>query len=98
MGKDQALGSIVATLPTHKKAGHFTWHVFRAGVHAHIPFLPLSGGKVAAVAPRTAPAPTTTAMPVPTSLPTPPRCQHFPANQQMALDSAAVQFTQAELD
>ena len=23
MGKDQALGSIVATLPSHKKAGHF---------------------------------------------------------------------------
>ena len=89
MGKDQVLGSIVATLPTHKESGHFTWHVYKAGVHAHDPFLPLSGGKVAAVAPRTAPAPTTTTTLAPALLLTPPHCKHFPANQQMALDTTA---------
>ena len=43
MGRLGVLGSIVATLPSRKELGRFTWHVEQAGVHAHVPFLPLSG-------------------------------------------------------
>ena len=50
-GKSGVLGVVVATLPSAESAGHFTWHIVRAGVHAHVPFLPLAGGKVGAAAP-----------------------------------------------
>ena len=47
-GKSEVLGGAVAELPSAAGAGHFTWHVMQAGVHAHVPFLLLAGGKVGA--------------------------------------------------
>lgn len=41
-GKSGVLGGVVAMLPSTAGAGHFTWHVMQAGVHAHVPFLPLA--------------------------------------------------------
>ena len=64
-GKSGVLEGVVATFPSTEGAAHFTWHVMWAGVHAHVPFLPLAGGKVGAAKPHQeaiplppAPAPT----------------------------------------
>ena len=50
-GQDGTLGGVVATLPSAWGRGYFTWRVVKEGIHAHVPFLPLSGGKVAGTPP-----------------------------------------------
>ena len=102
--KSGLLGGAVAMLPSAAGAGHFMWHVMQAGVHAHVPFLPLAGGKVGAAAPHQeaislppAPVPTrgsahTTPAPARGSGHTttvPHRGPHFPADKQLSLDDVA---------
>ena len=104
VGKSGVLGGVVAMLLSAAGAGHFMWHVMQAGVHAHMPFLPLAGGKVGAAMPHQeatslppAPVPThgsahTTPAPARGSGHTtmaPRHGPHFPTDKQLSLDNVA---------